>query len=125
VFCPRCRREIAVLSGDVHLEGFEYQENGKPPEWIDGWTSDLALGHDWIGKKIKRDRHSAHTPDLVRISAADHARLDRNTTTKFVLVCPDERTCRYRRVVSYRRASRIVAKAWREGRHKLFADFDL
>src|SRR5437868_12914513 len=44
VTCPRCGREIALLSGDAHLEGFEYQELGHPSEWVDGYVSDLVLG---------------------------------------------------------------------------------
>jgi hypothetical protein len=123
VTCPRCGREIAVLSGDAHLEGFEYREVGHPPEWIDGYVSDLVLGHDW-DKKAKGARHSAQTPDLMTLHSAEQ-RLDEGTTTKFVLVCPDERRCRYRRVVSYPRASRAMISAWRRGSHKIVAGLDL
>lgn len=124
VACPRCRREIAVLSGDVHLEGFEFTYVGRPAEWIDGWVSDLTLGHDW-DKNTKGTRHSAITPDVMRLTAKELAKADMRETTKFVLVCPDERGCRYRRVVSYRRASDVIAKAWRKGTHKLIAGLDL
>jgi hypothetical protein len=125
VTCPRCGREIAVLSGDAHLEGFEYQEVGHSPEWIDGYVSDLVLGHDWI-TKAKGTRHSAKVPDVMTLH--DEQRrllLDDGATTKFVLVCPDERRCRYRRVVSYPRVSRALIKAWKRGVHKIVAGFDL
>jgi len=124
VFCPRCGREIAVLSGDAHLEGFEASWM-RPREWLDGYVSDLVLGHDWIGKEIKGNRHSVELPDLMRMSSEERQRVDPGTTRKYVLVCPDERRCRYRRVVGYPRASAAMIKAWRKGSHKVIAGLDL
>lgn len=106
------------------MEGFEFQYIGKPAEWIDGWVSDLILGHDWH-KNAKGTRHSAKTPEVMRLTTKEFAEADKRETTKFVLVCPDERGCRYRRVVSYRRASDVIAKAWRKGSHKLIGTIDL
>jgi hypothetical protein len=104
VECPNCRRDLAVLSAFVSLQG-------------DGFAWEVGLG---------RDRYDAAAYRTIP-GAAQSANVSAQhepETRKFVLVCPGRR-CGYRRVVGYGRVRDAIVRTWRTGVHRIVAGVDL
>jgi hypothetical protein len=118
VECPKCGREISVLSGYLSLEGFEYEEPGEAPTWINGHAWEVGLGRDGYDKASYKTLPGSGRS--VEIEAQKHPE-----TRKFELVCTDQRRCRFRRVVGLQRASDAMVAAWRKGSHRVVAGIDL
>ncbi len=116
--CPKCGREISVLSGYLSLRGFEYQEPGEAPTWINGYAWEIELGRDRYEKVSYRTLPGSGRS--VKIEPQKHPE-----TPKFELVCTDQRRCRFRRVVGLRRAGDAMVAAWRKGSHRVVAGIDL
>ena len=130
VECPKCHREIAVLSGFLSLARFEYEEPGKTRRWIDGYAWDIDIGrdgYDYRSRKVPGTGRSVKVDPWRDVFHGLRSRADYNEaeTTKFELVCTDEDRCRFRRVVNLWRTSDAMVAAWRKGSHRIVAEIDL
>lgn len=117
VECPKCGRDIDVLSGYAHLGAVFWTGQEGDSEFVNGYVSEIALGRDWDSRKIRLELRPRQSAYIENGNAA-------HETQKWSLKCRGRR-CGFSRLVACRRVSDAMIAAWRKGSHRVVAGIDL